>query len=259
MIIIIMLFMMSGCSTMKTVSAMMQSTDDFMLHSKGNGFIFQETKHLSLANEAEKYLEKSLDVVEKAQYRKFTKPINIYAVSSLDSLEKYCGYRFVLGCVVNEKVFLSPRILTQPTGTLPRILTHELSHLHIIQQLSMFELVSIPTWFREGLAVYVSTKIESDAKLDFKEAEIKIKEGNSFYPNKKGSIIFPKSHVSFGLSRSIFYRQVASFVKFIHLNNKAGFEKLLLSIQEGKEFSVAFQSDIGTTIDLKWSSFVKQI
>ena len=244
---------------MKTAVAMMQSTDDFTLHSKGNGFIFQETGISSLANETEKYLDESIDIVERAQYKKFIKPINVYVISKLEDVEKYCGYRLVLGCVVNEKVFLSPRILTQPTGTLPRLLTHELSHLHIDQQLNMFEWGNIPTWFREGLAVYVSTKIESGTKLDLKESETRIKEGNSFYPNEEGSIIFPTSHVSFGLSRSTFYRQAASFVTFIHQSNKVGFEKLLLSIQEGKEFSVSFQNDIGVTIDLKWSSFVEQI
>ena len=259
-IIVVVLLMMTGCSTAKTALAMMQSTDDFILHSKGNNnFIFKETKISSLANEVEKYLKESIDVVQRAQYKKFIKPINVYAVSTLDSFEKYCGYRLVLGCVVNEKVFLSPRILTQPTGILPRLLTHELSHLHIDQQLNAFEWGNIPTWFREGLAVYVSTKIKSGTKLDLKDAEIKIKEGNSFYPNEVGSIIFPKSHVRFGLSRSTFYRQAASFIIFISKSNKVGFEKLLLSIQEGKEFSVAFKNNIGVTIDSKWSSFVEQL
>jgi len=255
-----MLLMMTGCSTMKTTFAMMQSTDNFIVHSGGNNsFIFQETEVSSLANEAEKYLEESIDVVERTQYKKFIKPINVYAVSTLDDVEKYCGYRLVLGCVVNEKVFLSPRVLTQPAGTLPRLLTHELSHLHIDQQLNMFEWGNIPTWFREGLAVYVSEKIKSGTKLDLKDAKIKIKEGNTFYPNEDGSIIFPKSHLSFGISRSIFYRQAASFIMFISKSNKAGFEKLLLSIQEGKEFSVSFKNNIGVTIDSKWNSFVKQI
>lgn len=251
--------MMTGCSTVKTAFAMMQATDGFMIHSEGNGLIFQETEDSSLANEAEKYLEESIDVVERVQYKKFAKPVNIYAVSTLDNVEKYCGYRFVLGCVVNEKVFLSPRILTQPTGTLPRLLTHELSHLHIDQQLDMLEWGNIPTWFREGLAVYVSAKMESAIKLDLREAEIEIKKGNSFYPNEDGSIIFPKSHTSFGLSRSIFYRQAASFITFISKSNKAGFKRLLLSIQDGKEFSASFKNDIGVTIDSKWSSFVEQI
>ncbi len=250
---------MSGCSAIKTAVAMMQSTDNFSLHSEGNGFIFQEIEFSSLANEAKKYLDESIAVVEREQYKKFVKPIKVYAASTLDDVKKYCGYRLVLGCVINEKVFLSPRILTQPTGTLSRLLTHELSHLHIDQQLSMFEWGSIPTWFREGLAVYVSTKMEGEAKLDFKEAQTKIKGGNSFYPNKEGSILFPTSHVNFGLSRSIFYRQSASFIKFLHSSNKAGFEKLLLSIQEGKEFSKSFQTYLGTTVDLKWSDFIEQI
>ncbi len=58
---------------------MMQSTDDFTIHSEGRGFIFQEIELSSLANETEKHLEESIGVVEKAQYKKFVKPINVYA------------------------------------------------------------------------------------------------------------------------------------------------------------------------------------
>lgn len=257
--ILLILLTVSGCAPIKTAVAMMQSTDRFTLHSEGRGLIYREIEFSPLAEKADKYLDKSIDTVEAGQYGIFVKPVKVYAVSTLDNMENYCGYRLVLGCVINEKVFLSPRILTQPNGTLARLLTHELSHLHIDQQLSMLEWATVPTWFREGLAVYVSTKIEGAAKLDFNEAKAKIRKRESFYPNESGSLLFPKSHTSFGLSRSIFYRQAAFFVKFLQSKNKKDFKKLLRSIQKGNEFSASFKNSFGVPIDSKWNEFIGQI
>lgn len=253
--VIFLLFITTGCSTVKTAIAMMQSTDDFMLYSDKNGYIFQETNSSFLAKDSENYLEKAIDLVEQMQYEKFIKPVEIYTLSTLKSVEKYCGFRLILGCVVNEKIFLSPRILTQPSGTLPRLLSHELSHLQLIQQLSMMELADIPTWFREGLAVFVSTNMKNVASINFDEA----KDKKLFYPNKKGSIFLPKDNASFGLSRSIFYKQAGSFVQFLHDSDETSFKKLLLSIQKKRGFSKSFKESYSVSVDFKWSEFVESI
>ena len=252
------LLVISGCSTVRTAIAMMQTTDNFTLYSERNGLLFQEVDPSPLAMGAEKYLSEAIAVVEMEQYRKFAKPIKIYAVSTLHNLRKYCGYKDVLGCVVNEKLFLSPRILTQPEGTLPRLLTHELSHLHIAQQLSLLQRANVPTWFREGLAVYVSTRNDASAKLDFKEAKTKISQGKAFYPNEEGSLFFQKDNASFHLSRRLFYREAASFVQFLHDADSTGFRDLLLSIQDKQAFSSSFQKCYGVTVDAKWKEFVEQ-
>jgi hypothetical protein len=257
--IILILLAISGCSSVKTVIAMMQTTDNFTPYGDGNSLIFQEIEPSPLAKETEKYLAEAIDTVEGQQNRKFGKPVKVYIVSTVANMKSYCGYRLVLGCVINEKVFLSPRVLTQPKGTLPRILTHELSHLHIDQQLGLIEWANVPTWFREGLAVYVSTMNASSAELDFKEAATEMIDGKSFYPNEYGSIVFPKSHVSFGLSRSIFYRQAGSFVRFLHISDEIAFKNLLLSVQDKEDFSSSFQKYYGVSMEFKWREFVEQI
>ena len=247
-----------GCTAIKTAIAMTQSTDGFILHSDKNGLIYKEIEYSPLAEEAEKYLQTAINTVEKMQYRKFIKPVAIYVVSNLDNFESYCSQRMVLGCCLEAKVYLSPRILTQPNGTLPRLLTHELSHLHFDQQLSVFEWSGVPVWFREGLAVYVSTKTNG-AEMDFDEARKQIKEGKSFYPNEKESLFFAKSNASFGISRSIFYRQAGSFVQFLHDNNEMQFESFLLAIQEKENFSASFKKYYGVSISAKWAEFVEKL
>jgi hypothetical protein len=256
--ITITLIVLSGCSTLRTAVAMMQSTDHFALLSDKNALVYQENTPSPLAADAEKYLTKAMDVVEKEHYRKFVKPVRIYAISKLRDVKRYCGYKNVLGCVVNEKIFLSPRILTQPAGMLPRLLTHELSHLQITQQLSLIAIADLPTWFKEGLAVYVSTKNEASAGLDFSEAKALIQEGKSFHPNKTESLLFPKNNKSFHLSRRMFYRQAASFVRFLHDTDATAFKNLLLGIQDAQPFSSSFEKYYGATIDAECKAFVNQ-
>ena len=239
----------------RTAIAMMQSTDGFALYDNGSGLVYQETSPSPLAEQAKTYLSDAIKVVEKEQYRKFRNPVEIYATSTLDSLEKHCGWRRVLGCVVNNKVFLSPRILTQPKGTLLRLLTHELAHLHFSQQLGLFDQANIPVWFREGLAVYVGNK-GARAKLESDKAMSAFKAGKSFYPNEQGSLVFPKYHTSFGLSRSVFYQQAASFVQFLSDNNKTGFQNLLLAVQDGDGFSQSFKRHYGVSLASKWKEFI---
>lgn len=256
--IVFLFFVLSGCSALKTALAMMQTTDDFSPYGESNSRVFQETEPSPLAAGIESVLTQAIDVVEKEQYKKFPKPVKIYAISTLSNVKKYCGYRKVLGCVINDKVFMSPRLLNQPEGTLPRTLTHELSHLHFAQQLSLMEQVTVPTWFREGLAVYVSTKNDASAKIDLEEAKVNIQQGTSFYPNEQGSLLFQKDHISFQLSRRMFYREAASFVQFLHDADNKAFRNLLLSVQDKQPFSSSFAKCYGVTIDTKWNEFVAQ-
>lgn len=240
----------------KTALAMMQSTDNFTLSHNDIGFIYQDSNDSKLATEINKHLTNAIAVVEKKQFKKFTKPVKIYAVSNLDDFESYCGFRRVLGCVINEKIFMSPRLLAQPKGILPRLLTHELSHLHISQQICLLEEARIPTWFREGLAVYVANEAENTFKVNYQKAKEEIQKNNIFYPNKNGHLIFQKTHQSFGLTRKIFYRQSALFVKFLHEKDKGAFKNLLLSIQDKKPFSISFKKYYGYSIDLIWNQFI---
>lgn len=257
--VIILLLAIYGCSATKTTVAMMRSTDHFTINSKDlNSSIYHENSDSTLADEVKKHLLHAIQIVEREHHKKFVRPVKIYATSNLDSFESLCGYRFVLGCVVNEKLFLSPRLISQPTGTLPRLLTHELSHLHIAQQLSLLQQGRIPTWFREGLAVHTSTKIEGSAKIELEQAISMIKKGKTFYPNDTGSILFPKDHTRFKLTRSHFYRQAASFVDFL-AQDQPQFEKLLLSVQCGNSFSTSFQKSFGVPVKAKWTLFIQHI
>lgn len=59
------------------------------------------------------------------------------------------------GKYVFLKLLLSPVLMDEPHN-IQLYLAHELSHLHLCQQLGLLKMRNLPTWFKEGLATFVS-------------------------------------------------------------------------------------------------------
>jgi hypothetical protein len=66
------------------------------------------------------------------------------------------GTPAVAGVTFMGRVALSPRLFSRQPGRLPRILTHELSHVHVAGWMGTLGTVHLPNWIKEGLAVMVS-------------------------------------------------------------------------------------------------------
>ena len=102
-------------------------------------------------------LPEAIATIERAQFRPFARPVAIQVCATTASFERFgFGVSGAGGFVLNGRLFLSPK--TQNTAErLPRLLAHELSHLHFDQRLGMIRHQrALPGWFREGLAVHVS-------------------------------------------------------------------------------------------------------
>jgi len=101
------------------------------------------------------------------------------------------------------KIFLSPRLITQPDGQLSILLEHELLYLYFNQQISFRQFAGLPIWFNEGIATLIS---QSDGR--FCDAKQDIRNGTSFIPSASGSLLFPEYHTAFGLSRGTDFAQI---------------------------------------------------
>ena len=111
---------------------------------------------LDVAQQVAKYLDGSVKNVEEKQYDSFTEPIAIYVCESEKNFAKFTGLnRKIKAAVFNGKIFLSAGLREQPER-IQILITHELSHLLLIQQIGTSKYVrNIPSWFVEGLAVFV--------------------------------------------------------------------------------------------------------
>jgi len=251
---LIFLFFPILISSCGQISALFRSTDNF-IELESDKRIFYETDASDIALQVSKNLENSIKVVEEKQYSPFDKPILIYICQTKESFALHTGLnQKIKAAVFNGKIFLSASLREQPQR-IPALTTHELSHLHLILKIGNSRFVrNIPSWFAEGLAVFVSNGGGAE-NVSESDAAHAIKEGDSFHPDNMGSYFFPKTASSYHLQPHMFYRQSAMFVQFMEENEPEKFKKLLQSIQKKERFDSAFQSSYGEDIDTYWAKF----
>lgn len=182
-------------------------------------------------------LASSIETIERAHFRPFAKPVRVFVCASKTTFQRY-GYRLgnAGGYVLNGRVFISPK----PENTserLPRLLTHELSHLHLEQHLGLLDFARyVPGWFREGLAVSISGNgAETVTEAKGREAILR---GKVFRLDGVGSLLSPQTAARDGLDVHLFYRERAKFVRFLAENKQPAFKRLLLDLQDGKHFEL---------------------
>jgi hypothetical protein len=178
--------------------------------------------------------------VERQQYRAFAKPVAIYICASPESLASYGGPKSAGGFVLNGRLFIA----SKPQNTaerMPRLLAHELSHLHLEQQLGMLKYASnIPSWFKEGLAVLVSSGGGAET-VSVAEAREAIAAGKGFTPEMSGRLLFERSGRSYGLAEHMWYRQSELLVQFLRERDESAFRRLMIRLDGGTRFRSALK------------------
>ncbi len=210
-----------------------------------------------MARQVAGFLPDAVAAVEKWQYRDFVKPVEIFVCASEDSFVRHTGLsRQARGAVVT-KLFLSGKLMDpQFNVSTKAVLTHELSHLHLQQQLGVYHYnANVPAWFQEGLAVLVSGGggAENVSEADAVKAVLA---GRHFKPEAKGSFWFHKSAKSYGLEPHMFYYQASLFVKYLKELSDIRFGLFMLTIEDGRDFGRSFQRLYGTSIEEAWQDFV---
>ena len=241
------------CTATKAVIAMNKPTSQFIVLKQDKRVLYEKgaEKHAEIVA---KKIDAAVQMVEQKQYKKFTKPVVIYICNSIESFTDYCVQSRASGCVLNERLFLSPKNFQANR----QALTHELSHLHIEQQLGMFTWHSrYPAWFQEGLATYVSGG-EGANRVFPDEARKAMLEGKSFMPNLRGNLIFRKGASSFGLTPNMFYRQAAMFIEYLHNIDAMKFKTFLLFVEAGGNFEESFSAIYKISLNEAWEKFAQE-
>ena len=248
--------LLSGCSVIRSSIAMMRSTDHFIAHNKDHRVLFEPRAKI-FADSIVAILPQSIRQIENRQYRHFVEPVKVYVCASEESFYKLYGARVKAG--VSNKLLLSPRIMNEPEN-IHLYLTHELSHLYLYQQLGLLRFRDLPSWFKEGLATFVSDGGGAQTVSE-NEAIESIVNGKHFIPTSGGFFGFfnQKSSTDNALSHHMRYRQYMIFVSCIKNHDEKKFKTFLLSIQDGVNFSESIQKSYDTTLDQLWQDFIKVI
>lgn len=201
----------------------------------------------------------AIETVENEQSGQFTKSIKIYVCATPGGFENMTG-RTVKAITYRNSVFLSPRLMEQPE-TISSYLTYELSHLMLLQHIGLYRFVIMPTWFSEGLAVYVSNGAGAGDVSETEAIEM-ILAGKHFEPYDNGGIIdflFPKYGGHWDLEPHMFYRQGMLFVSFIRKYDEQAFKKLLQKLQNGQSFTKSYQQAYNMSTLQMWELFIKRL
>jgi hypothetical protein len=223
------------------------ASDDRILYEKGAEALAEETaRHLSQATKT----------VESRQFGTFKEPIKIYAFADTKSFAKFANVpEVVKGASTRNEVYLSGQLLKK-MGEVQGILTHELSHVQLLQTLGTVTFNrTLPRWFREGLAIYVADGGGATNATE-KETIEQFLQGNHFAPKTEGALFNFNLPGSKGLEPKIFYRQSGMFVQFMARNHSKRFEALVKSLQEGKNFKAQFAECFKCNVSAMLQAFI---
>jgi hypothetical protein len=205
--------------------------------------------------------------VETIQGRPFARSptIGVYASPELFASANGFGHPNVAGASQWGRVTLSPRLCAQERTRLAAVLTHELSHAHLLGWRSSLFLTRPPSWFTEGLAVMasegggaegVSEKIAAHAILRGYAIAI----GNQARWIAFDAIPFAIEPLGLSIPRQrLAYRQAAMFVAWLRARDEGAFARLLAEIESGGTFSAAFLASYGADPLDQWRRFVSAL
>ncbi len=245
-----------GCGVLG--SAIARLTMDFKAWPSDDRILF-ETGAEALASEAALFLPQAIQNVESRQFGEFKAPIKVYAFATSRSFARFSGVsEKVKGASVDSEVFLSGQLL-EKMAEVQGMLTHELSHVQLSQTLGTIRFNhTLPRWFREGLAIYVSDGGGATSATEAEAIEHFAK-GEHFYPEAEGTLLFPGFLASKGLEPKIFYRQSGIFVGYLAITYPKQFKTFLQGIQAGNSFEPGFTECFGFKLDEMLQVFISSL
>ena len=201
-------------------------------------------------------------LVENHQGRAFKPEFRVYVCASHESFTRHLGERLdspARGMKLFRDIWVSPLAFDfRGSDTHRQTITHELSHLHLTQQLGLRTVMgTVPTWFAEGLADWVAdTGGEIISHQDALEA---FASGNHFVPDARGRFLFPRTAEHYRISWPMLHRQSRMFVEYLHDRAGGSFGDFVAAVGRGGRFDVTFLEHYGASLDNVWNDFLASL
>jgi hypothetical protein len=153
-------------------------------------------------------------------------------------------------------VWVSPKAFAfYGKDTHRQTLAHELSHLHLRQQLGWLRKTQrVPAWFVEGLADWVAGTGE---EIVSRNAALKgFINGRHLMPDASGRLPLPKGAHDYGLTWPMFHLQSRMFIEYLHDRDEKSFGRFVAAVVDGDRFDVAFNEHFGDSLEIVWQEFM---
>ena len=197
------------------------------------------------AEQVARLLPAAVAQVEAGHYRPFPGPVVVHVCGTSACFERFVpgASRFTAAVIYDNQLLLAPRLFDREPERLYPILVHELSHLHLGQQLGHYTM-RIPVWFHEGLASLVAAGGGADLVKD-EDARSAIASGAYFLPDAEHDETRRKNADYWQLRMAMFYRQSMMFLAHLRATGEERFRDLLDGLQRRVQFDEAFTAAFG--------------
>jgi hypothetical protein len=195
--------------------------------------------------------------VEAKQGGLFQKPVKIYVYSTVAAYTRYSGTQGGAGSTSFGEIHLAPVMQAVPEQHLA-LVTHELSHLHLVQRIGAWRMYRLPHWFTEGWATLVSDG--GGVGLVTKEqATFALLHGRHFTPPDGKPLLSRLSPTRGGESKiggPMYYRQASLLVDYLQRRDAQAFLALVRAIEKHEAFAQALQEAYGQALPVLWKDFL---
>lgn len=212
------------------------------------------------------FLDDAIKQIESAHDKPFTKNVIVHICATTKCFSHYTDSNERSKAAVNiNGLFLSPLAFENNREKI--FLAHELSHLRLFQQISIYQAIQIPQWFHEGLAVYASNGGGADL-VNEKAATSYLKENKHIEPIDVGGLFgkggawgerWPTNYPRIkdgAFQQHMNYRQSEMFYAFLNKGYKA--TSLLRNLEKGDDFKESFKNVFGKTTYEMWSEYISE-
>lgn len=216
--------------------------------------VFYESGAEVAARVVESAMPSAVARVEAAMGGPFRIPVSVYVCASINSFVSYGASPRAGGLTLNHRIFVSPKPENTPER-IPRVLAHELTHLHLSQDRAFVTVHTIPVWFDEGLAVEVSGGGGAE-NVSEAEAWQEIASARAFLPDLYETPFRRRGARDNGLEEHMFYRQAALYVAFLRSLDASKFAAFIAALEKGETFAESFRA-LDVAPELAWQRFLE--
>jgi hypothetical protein len=229
-----------------------------------NGSVHFEPGAEDYARDVAALLPAAYAKVEAVHGRRFEHPVpvGVYTTPEAYAVANAAGNAGAVGVTAFGRMVLSPTLNGPQHWRLRAILTHELSHAHLLGYISTYTYVRLPNWFKEGLAVMASGGGGAEFVSE-REARAAIERGETITIDDAGSFLnlseirFERAAARWSPSdRTVMaYRQAGMFVSFLHDTDTPGFARMMNAILDGRPFAEALDTAYHQDVQSLWQKF----
>lgn len=241
--LIALLAVLQGCSALVSHPRALQPMQGFVALAEDKRVLVEQQ---ALDQGAHDYgrkvsalLDESIETVQQAHYLAFAETPEVFVCVTERCFKHYVLTPGLSAAVVpDNRLILSPNLNGRESNRLKPLLIHELTHLHLGQRVGHYH-YNVPVWFHEGWASLTANGGGAEFATDEQAIEA-ARQGKMIDLVQRDTPDIRHKAKSFGLDIHVFYRQSMLLVKTLQQRDPERFRQLVLGLQSGRDFEIAF-------------------